>query len=373
MKILHICSYYVGSLVYKKLFESLDSEGRVNKQYVLVPVRTHYHEGKNQSAKTQVKFIYDKCLNKFTRISFLYKLLRLVSSFQRNPKRAEMLQGCNIIHAHTLYSDGYLAYWLNRKYKIPYVLSVRTTDVSVFERFLPHWRCMTRRVIANAQCLIFISPAHKEAIEERYANYLPRTLLVTNGLDEYWISNAIRSPAPERSKVRSGIYIGEINANKNIKRAILAFFQAADDSDATFTVLGGEYSTFSAIYGELPEMLRSRVDFISRTDDKQRIKELLRQHQVLIMPSFMETFGLTYLEAISQCVPVVFSHGQGIDGLYPEGMVGFSCDPRREKSIAAAILNVFKHFPEGLIFESKNPAEDYSWQSRAQILMKNAY
>ncbi|WGI26622.1 glycosyltransferase family 4 protein [Halomonas alkaliantarctica] len=373
MKILHICSYYVGSLVYKKLFESLDSEERVSKQYVWVPVRKHHHEGKNLSSKKKIKIIYVKSLDRFTRLSFLYKLLRLVLSFHRDQKRADILQGCNVIHAHTLYSDGYLAYWLSRKYQIPYVLSIRTTDVSVFERFLPHWRWMTRRVIANAQCLIFISPAHKITIEAKYANDLPKTLLVTNGLDEYWISNAICSSAPERSKARSGIYIGEINANKNIKRAILAFFKIADDNDATFTVLGGEYSTFSAIYGEIPEVLRSRVDFISRTEDKQCIKELLRQHQVLIMPSFMETFGLTYLEAISQCVPVVFSHGQGIDGLYPEGMVGFSCDPSREESIADAILNVFKHFPEGLIFEGNNPVEDYSWQSRAQILMKNAY
>lgn len=373
MKILHLCSYYIGSRVYRNLCEQLARDERVDWQNIWIPVREHKHEGENLSAEPGIDTIYCKSLNLLTRLSFLFKLFRLILSFERHPRRVDMLQDCTVIHAHTLYSDGYLAYWLSRKYKIPYVLSVRTTDVSVFERFLPHWGWMTRRVIANAQCLIFISPAHKAKIEARYADCLPRTLLVPNGLDEYWIRNAICRSAPERSEARRGIYIGEINANKNIKRAILAFFQAVDDDNACFTVLGGEYSTYCAIYGELPEALKTRVEFMARTQDKQRIKELLRQHQVLIMPSFMETFGLTYLEAISQCVPVVFSRGQGIDGLYPEGMVGFSCDPNREDSIAAAVRQVYERFPGGLVFESTNPAQDYSWESRAHTLLTQVY
>lgn len=373
MKIVHLCSYYAGSGVYKNLTEQLAIDGKVARQYIWVPTRNSDQANETPSAHEGIKVVYKKCLNRLTRLSFLVKLFRLVFCFERQSEHVEILQACSVIHAHTLYSDGYLAYWLSRKYRIPYVLSVRTTDVSVFERFLPHWRWMTRRVIANAQCLIFVSPAHKLEIEARYADCLPKTLLIPNGLEDYWIRHALCDPSPERQVAPRGIYIGEINANKNIKRAILAFFEAAGDDSARFTVLGGEYSTFRATYGELPEMVKSRVDFMARTNCKKRIRELLRRHQVLVMPSHMETFGLTYLEAISQCVPVIFSYGQGIDGLYPEGMVGFGCDPKRVESITNAIRKVYEQFPEGLVFENANPVQECSWQSRAHSLLTQAY
>lgn len=374
MKVLHLCSYYIGSRVYKNLCEQLTREDQSCTQSIWVPVRSRRQRGLNCSSEPGIHTVYSKCLSLLTRLSFFYKQVRMFYCFHRQPQCMRMLDDCSVIHAHTLYSDGFLAYWLSRKYQLPYVLSVRTTDVSLFERYLPHWRFMTRRVISNSRCLIFISPAHKAQMEVKYADCMPKTLLLPNGLDDYWICNALTRAVHTAAVARRGIYIGEINSNKNIKRCILAFFQASQHAEARFTVLGGDYSAFRAIYGELPESLQSKVDFIPRTQDKQRIRDLLRQSQILIMPSFMETFGLAYLEAISQCVPVVYSRGQGIDGLYPEGTLGFSCDPASQASIAMAIGQVLERFPQGLSFEEgKNPVHEYSWQARAKVLLSQVY
>lgn len=45
---------------------------------------------------------------------------------------------------------------------------------------------------------------------------------------------------------------------------------------------------------------------------------------VLLVPSRAETFGMVYLEAMSQGVPVLYTRGQGFDGQFEEGEVGFS-------------------------------------------------
>lgn len=374
MKILHLCSYYIGSVVYKKLYEQLAREPAVDEQYVWVPVRAEDQRGLNVSAEPSIHPIYNKCLSLLTRLSFLYKIVCLFFSFQYQPRRSQIIEGCNLIHAHTLYSDGFLAYCLSRKYHIPYVLSIRTTDVSIFERYLPQWRFMTRRIIKGARCLVFISPAHKKIIESRYSDYLPRTLLLPNGVDDYWIENSLFKRVLKRQGERQGIYIGEINRNKNIRGAILAFFEANRGVPARFTVLGGSYQDYRMVFGDLAEELVTQVDFVDRTKDKKRIRDLLRRSQVLVMPSYMETFGLTYLEAISQCVPVVYSRHQGIDGLYPEGAVGFSCNPAQQDSIAMAVRRVFDRFPEGLVFPAgQNPVCEFSWKARARILLSQAY
>jgi len=374
MKILHLCSYYIGSLVYKKLYEQLARDPAVKEQYVWVPVRDEKQRELNISAEPRIHTIYNKCLSPLTRLSFLYKIVCLLFAFQYQTRRLQIIEGCSLIHAHTLYSDGFLAYCLSRKYRIPYVLSIRTTDVGIFERYLPQWRFMTRRVIRNASCLVFISPAHKKIIESRYSDFLPKTLFLPNGVDDYWIENSLLKLAPKKQRERQGIYIGEINKNKNIRGAILAFFEANRGVPARFTVLGGSYQDYRIVYGDLSEELASQVDFFERTKDKKRVRDLLRQSQVLVMPSFLETFGLTYLEAISQCVPVVYSCHQGIDGLYPEGTVGFSCNPAQQDSIAMAIRRVFDRFPSGLVFpEGQNPVCEFSWKARARTLLSQAY
>lgn len=373
LKILHLCTYYVGSVVYKNLFKQLARESVINEQYIWIPVRDEKHRGLNASAEPGVHYIYNKCLSLLTRLSFLYKVVRLIVGFQSQARLSKIIEGCNIIHAHTLYSDGFLAYFLSRRYRLPYVLSIRTTDVSIFERCLPQWRFMTRRIIKNARCLIFISPAHKRYIELSYSNFLPRTLLLPNGVDDFWIKNSLLKRPLKKQEQRQGIYIGEINKNKNIRNSILAFFEANCGVPARFTVVGGGYQAYRTIFGDLAEELIGKVTFVERTQDKNKIMDLLRHSQVLVMPSYMETFGLTYLEAISQCVPVVYSRHQGIDGLYPEGSVGFSCNPAEQDSIAMAISLVFDSFPEGLVFSERNPVCEFSWEARAKLLLSQAY
>ena len=41
------------------------------------------------------------------------------------------------------------------------------------------------------------------------------------------------------------------------------------------------------------------------------------------MASLKETFGLVYFEAMSQGTPVIFTEGQGIDGYFPPGFIGY--------------------------------------------------
>ena len=41
------------------------------------------------------------------------------------------------------------------------------------------------------------------------------------------------------------------------------------------------------------------------------------------MPSRYETFGLVYGEAMSQGLPIIYSKGQGVDGYFKEGTVGY--------------------------------------------------
>lgn len=375
MKILHLCSYYVGAKVYKNLFEALALRKEVLTQSVFVPVRDIVQVGNNKSEKAGVELYYVKCLSWATRLSFLIKVLALRSAFKRYQAQSESFDLCDVVHAHTLYSDGYLAYLINKAYGIPYVITVRTTDVSLFEKYLPHWRVLTTRVIKNARCLIFLSHGHRAQIEKTYKGSLPKVAFIPNGIDAYWIRHALLKKERSDADRKSAIYVGEISLNKNIEKSIYAFFACKHIGEARFTVIGGTYQTYRSVYADLPCELLNRTIFLERTEDKDLIREHLRASDILIMPSKMETFGLVYLEAVSQCTPVVYSRGQGVDGLYPEGYIGYNCDPNQITSIAAAIQRTLEAFPRGMDFTARtaNPVVDFSWSDTASKLLEEVY
>lgn len=375
MKIFHICSYYIGSKVYQSIFQKYSSNENISDQFVYVPIRKPSQEDANSLDNNKISLCYEKCLNPLTRVFFFYKLIALFKCLCRVLKKNPEICNFDIIHAHTLYSDGFLAYFAHRKLNIPYVITVRTTDVSLYEKFAPHWRMMARKVLKNAQCVVFMSSGHMRLIERKYKKHLPKTVVIPNGVDQFWIENSILSKLNQSMNGRSAVYLGAINKNKNIKKAITAFFSVRSGSEDRFYVIGGTSEDFRSVYGSLPEEELARTVFVKKTDNRELLKDYLLNSDLLIMPSYMETFGLVYLEAISQCTPVVLSADRGIDGLFESGSIGYACDPSDLESIKSAVWQTLKRFPNGLNFElcGKNPVEDFSWDAVTSRYLKEVY
>ena len=64
------------------------------------------------------------------------------------------------------------------------------------------------------------------------------------------------------------------------------------------------------------------------------------------MPSFTESFGLVYAEAMSQGLPVIYSEGQGFDNQFPEGTVGYHVSAYDATSVADGIEKVINNFSD---------------------------
>ena len=89
-------------------------------------------------------------------------------------------------------------------------------------------------------------------------------------------------------------------------------------------------------------------------------------HTVFAMPSFRETFGIVYLEALSQGLPIIHSRGQGIDGLFAPNGVSEGVDPHLDTSLADAITRLAGRDPSirKLCIAEANR---FSWDSVAHM------
>jgi glycogen synthase len=80
------------------------------------------------------------------------------------------------------------------------------------------------------------------------------------------------------------------------------------------------------------------------------------------MPSKRETFGLVYIEALSQGLPVLYTENQGIDELF-NAAVGLATNPNKIKNILMSIEKLIlnsKDYRENIINLNFN---EFSWKS----------
>lgn len=123
MKILHINSYYNGSVFYKKFYDH-QVENNIDID-VYVPVSSSYVEPSfDYGVYTKVS----KNHHKFDRYFFYLKHYKIYKDINRKYN----MSNYSILHAHSLFSNGYIAMKLKEEYGVPYIVAVRNTDVNIF-------------------------------------------------------------------------------------------------------------------------------------------------------------------------------------------------------------------------------------------------
>src|SRR5690606_32772754 len=80
------------------------------------------------------------------------KIAPIIHAIQKSKKQGNNIDFSEIkmIHAHTWYSDGGVAYLLSKKYNIPYITAVRNTDLNVHYKYLLHHRKFGKEILKNA-------------------------------------------------------------------------------------------------------------------------------------------------------------------------------------------------------------------------------
>lgn len=334
MKILHICSDYYDSLIYKKLINELNNQNIDN--FVYVP------KFNSKESKTNNVFTALRHYTIIDRIMFFRK-----EQIGYNDICTRIsLKEIDVIHSHNLFSGGYIAYKLNQNFGIPYIVAVRNTDLNVFFRYMIHLRKLGVKILRSAQKIIFISPAYKSAtifkfVPKRLHQIIcAKSVVVQNGIDNYFLDNINNKTDYiwDKKNIRL-VCVSSLTANKNIKTSIKAAKSLQLKYNVKLTFVGKiENSKYEGV-----ERKYNFVDYYPYSP-KEKVIEILRNADIFVMPSKKETFGLVYAEAISQGLPVIYTKGQGFDGFFKDGIVGYSVKSSDYKEVADSIIKIYKNY-----------------------------
>ncbi len=357
MKVLHICNNFISSTVHQKMAQASRKLGIRN--VVFAPVVTL--EGRVVPGEDEHAVA---CVNKWDRFFFYHKQRKTYRAL----KQAVPQQQFCLTHTHCVFTDGNAALWLKEELGIPFLVTVNNTDMNHFFRLRRFLRGRGIRILRQASAIVFISPAYRDQLFFRYipqkyhAELLAKSHIIPFGIDDFWLEN--RNLQPKQladSKTLRLVYAGDVCENKNLLTTVQAMELLRQKGwTVTFTFAGKILS--QAVYDRV--MAAEGVSYAGLLT-KEELLQLYRAHDVFVMPSFKDTFGLVYAEALSQGLPILYSKGQGFDMQLPEGSVGYRVDPRDANDLALAMERVAAHYSE-LQPRCAEAATTFSWGAVAK-------
>ncbi|EGQ1662127.1 glycosyltransferase family 4 protein [Staphylococcus pseudintermedius] len=335
MRVLHINSNYMHSHLHSELLghlELLDVDNdvimarKVNDEKHCIDNLNLNHVHHKQFLKGKDRLFYFAKQN---------KIEKWIKSLNLDIEKHD------IIHAHTLFTDGYAAYKLGK----PYVITVRNTDLNFFIRFYKHLLPLGRKILKHAHTITFLSESYKDktinilfkSSAER-KEIAKKTVVIPNGINDFWINNQ----SDEKKKLSTELNIlcvSRVMKNKNIEFLARHLNEDKLGLETNIYVIGEildhqYYRTLSSY---------KNMNILGRKS-KEEIKNIMKKMDVFALVSFSETFGLVYLEALTQNLPLIYTKEEGFDRYFEEGYVGYPVLPNEEEELINSVLKIINRY-----------------------------
>lgn len=338
MRILYLCNYYHRAMIFRDSMNLLEKRGHEVKAFNAV------EKGATVDPKylsiMDDKVIHMECFRRYDRYYYFGKQAKIRKALLSSVD----VRSFDVLHSHTLFNGGWVAKSIYKEYGIPYVVSIRNTDMNDYLK-LPPFRIIAKAIVNDAKHVMFLSKAYQEAfIQKCYPNdpksIYSKSSVITNGLEPFWIDHAVALPKTINQDRLRLICVGKIDRNKNMKAVLEAMKILKKRNYPVQTLIIGQ-----VLDAEVNSMIRKYEDTkVLDFMPKEKLIEKYRESDIYVMPSFTESFGRVYSEAMTQGLPVVFTKGQGFDGQFPEGHVGYSVNPRNYTEIADRIEDIYKNY-----------------------------
>ena len=288
------------------------------------------------------KVYHIECWNKIDRVLFFPRQWKT----ERKLLNKISLNDFDLVHSHLLLTTGYSALRFKKRYNIPYVVSVRNTDINGFMK-VPGFKFLARKILEESSGVIFISNSHKKLLYDKFLTKKQiemvekKCVVIGNPLERFWELNTAsgRNKTINIDKIRV-LLVAKIKPIKNISVAAETIEELCNRGyNAELTVVGENQNQ-----EEYDRISKFKHTTILPFKTKEELIDIYREHDIFLLPSLEETFGRSYVEAMSQGLPVLYTQDQGFDNYYPNGLVGYAIPPDNPKIIADKLELVLQNY-----------------------------
>lgn len=269
----------------------------------------------------------------------------------------------DVVHAQFIYPDGMLAYHIWKKYKIPYIITSHNEL-----RYLDHFysKKLALKIFRNASLITPLNYLNYQAFLNQNLNNL---LHIPLGFDEKFLELKRKN---ENDEVRI-VTAARLIKLKNIDKVILALARLKQKYLFHYTIIGdGPEKEYLA--GLVQQYhLQEKIQFAGKIPH-DKMADMLCEQDIFIMPSYFETFGRVYFEAMALKLPVICAKNSGIYGFFEEMKEGISVEHNNIDDIANKLEMLIsdKSLRQMIGHNGHELVKKYTWKNLA-IRFKNIY
>jgi glycosyltransferase involved in cell wall biosynthesis len=315
-----------------------------------------------------IQVIYSRYLH-IPKYKWLYfTVFSCALSILRAMKQYKFTRAFDLIQVHSAWPVGLAAPIVARKLKCPYVITLHIQDdPPVFSNFIG--KRLYRRMISGAANVVTVG----ETLSNFLCSLMPdlrknQIQVIPNGVD----LEAIKLIRKEISSDQQGwgriISVGNLWPLKGIDYNLraLALVEKSGISWQQYTIVGNgpERSRLESLTRELG--ISHKVRFTGKLSHSQVLREISKA-DIFSLPSYLEAFGVVYLEAMAFGKPVIGCQGQGAEEIIRHETDGLLVLPQNVQDLARAIGLLLEDpaFAQKLGMAGMLRARDFTWERNA--------
>ena len=346
MHILYIAADYTG--VHESLHRALLKDGTIQTT-LYIPLNYALRERyKEDFTCGNSNCLFSSVASRWDKYFYKNRIKKVVKALLRKDLDWNKI---DLIHATTCCIEGAIAYELYKLFDKPYIVAVRNTDLNAYFKYLLWEKRYFNEILLNASRVIFLSSQYKKrllakVLSEYRMEIELKSEIIYNGINEVFLEQNEVVKTISDSTVHI-ICTGAICPNKNQLGLINAIsILRSKGYLCDLMIVGRGSKGDNSKYLRKVENTTSKYDWVTVLN-KQSYQELIslyRKVHIFALCSFHETFGLVYAEALSQGLPLLYTKGEGFDGVYGEGKVGYNVDPNNSENIAFRLECLIKEY-----------------------------
>ncbi len=302
----------------------------------------------------------------------------------------------DIFHGHH-YDGGWIALQAHKKFHKPFIENFHSlgqvrlktkeqyaVDVSCEKEIFEQRFAIEKEIIKAASLIISLAETEKRDLNLFYGAPLKKIAVIPGGVD-------IRQFLPKpKSRARSILrlpkedfillFVGRLEWRKGIGTLISAARLLKEViPHVKVLIVGGrlfgskknkdDWNEYQRLLKRArEEEVEDLVRFVGRVDHG-RLPLFYSAADILIVPSYYESFGLVVLEGMASQIPIVASRKGGLRITVKDGLTGLLFEPRNPKDLKEKVLQIFhsKNLVRFLVRDAyQDVLENYSWKYIAE-------
>lgn len=290
----------------------------------------------------------------------------------------------DLIHAH-YWMSGLVGIRLKAEWRIPMVLMFHTLGLvknrieALSERESDERIRGERQAIAQADMVVAATPAEQADLQWLYEVRSPQITVIPPGvdLDHFQMQSAAEARAqlglPDDEPIL--LYVGRIEPLKGIDTLIRAVALLPPMQRPEVYVIGGEANVpdaqLDSEMGRLQALARgldlgAHVHFLGKREQEE-LPAFYAAADIVVVPSYYESFGMVALEAMACGTPVIASRVGGLAYVVQDGVSGYHVQEGHPGELAGRLelLLADAGLREQLGRGGQHIAKAYSWEKIA--------